>query len=165
VNGIEDAFNRKDRAALREGERKVEELLRDIDALVGTRSEFLLGKWIADARRWGTTDAERRLYEFNARNIITLWGTKCTEGQNDDLNLYAFKEWQGMFTSYFLPRWEAFFGRLNASLDSGVPLDRKPFADETCTMEQRWSHDTTRFATTPSGDAIAVARRLVAKWR
>ena len=55
---------------------------------------------------------ERRLYEWNARNIITLWGTKCTEGQNDDLNLYAYKEWQGMFASYFLPRWREFFARL-----------------------------------------------------
>ena len=165
VNSIEEAFNRKDRAALLERERQVRALLRDLDELVGTRPEFLLGRWIEDAKRWGTTDAERRLYEYNARNIITLWGTKCTEGQNDDLNLYAFKEWNGMFTSYFLPRWEAFFVRLNASLEHGTPFDRAPFAAEMCTWEQQWSRDTTRFATTPKGDAIAVARRLVGKWR
>ena len=79
--------------------------------------ERLAARTIADAKRWGTTDAERRLYEWNARNLITLWGEKCTESQNDDLNLYAYKEWEGMFSSYFLPRWEAFFARLNASLD------------------------------------------------
>ncbi len=165
VNRVQEAYARKDRAALLDAERQVSALLRDLDELVGTRREFLLGRWIADARRWGTTDAERRLYEYNARNIITLWGEKCTEGQNDDLNLYAFKEWQGMFASYFLPRWEAFFARLNASLDTGVPFDRAPFASEMCAWEQQWSRATAGFPAEPHGDAVAVARRMAVKWR
>jgi len=165
VRRVEDAYSRKDRSALLAAEGQVKTLLRDLDDLVGTRPEFLLGRWIADARRWGTTDAERQLYEWNARNIITLWGTKCTEGQNDDLNLYAYKEWEGMFTSYFLPRWEAFFTRLNASLDSGASFDRAPFATASCEWEQAWSHDTTSFRTVPAGDPIATAQRLVRKWQ
>lgn len=36
-------------------ERQIESLLQDIDALVGTRPELLLGRWIADVRRWGKT--------------------------------------------------------------------------------------------------------------
>jgi alpha-N-acetylglucosaminidase len=165
VHRVEDAYDRMDRPALLAAEGQVEALLRDLDDLVGTRPEFLLGRWIADAKRWGTTDAERRLYEWNARNIITLWGTKCTEGLNDDLNLYAFKEWEGMFTSYFLPRWEAFFTWLNTSLDTGAPFDRAPFAAASCEWEQQWSHDTTSFRTAPVGDPVATARRLVRKWR
>jgi alpha-N-acetylglucosaminidase len=165
VDSVQAAYKRKDRAALLAAEGHVESLLRDIDTLLATRPEFLLGRWIADARRWGTTDAERRLYEWNARNIITLWGTKCTEGQNDDLNLYAFKEWEGMFTSYYLPRWQAFFKDLNASLASGTPFDRKPFAAASCTWEQHWSHETTpTFRTTPTGDPVATAERLMKKW-
>ncbi len=165
VNQVQDAYERKDRPGLLAAEQRVDALLRDLDRLVATRPEFLLGRWIADAKRWGTTDAERRLYEWNARNIITLWGTKCTEGENDDLNLYAFKEWQGMFTSYFLPRWDAFFARLNASLDAGTAFDRAPFAAASCAWEQKWSRDTTSFRTTPTGDPIATARRLADKWR
>ncbi|HEX8725287.1 MAG TPA: alpha-N-acetylglucosaminidase [Gemmatimonadaceae bacterium] len=165
VNRVEAAYERKDRAGMLAAEHDVESLLRDLDELVGTRPEFLLGRWLAGARRWGTTDAERRLYEWNARNIITLWGTKCTEGQNDDLNLYAYKEWEGMFTSYFLPRWETFFTQLNAAFDRGAAFDRKPFAESSCAWEQAWSRDTTSFATVPKGDPIAVAKRLVAKWR
>jgi alpha-N-acetylglucosaminidase len=165
VNQVQDAYERKDRPGLLAAEQRVDALLRDLDRLVATRPEFLLGRWIADAKRWGTTDAERRLYEWNARNIITLWGTKCTEGENDDLNLYAFKEWQGMFTSYFLPRWDAFFARLNAPLDAGTAFDRAPFAAASCAWEQKWSRDTTSFRTTPTGDPIATARRLADKWR
>ena len=165
VTQVEDAFKRKDRVALVAAERRVVSLLRDLDALVATREEFLLGRWIADARRWGTTDGERRLYEWNARNIITLWGQKCTEGQNDDLNLYAFKEWQGMFTGYFLPRWEAFFASLNRALDGGTSFDRTSFATKMCAWEQAWSRRTDAFATAPSGDALAVTRRVWGKYR
>ncbi|MGH7583420.1 MAG: alpha-N-acetylglucosaminidase C-terminal domain-containing protein, partial [Gemmatimonadales bacterium] len=144
---------------------RVEDLLRDLDELTATRPEFLLGKWIADARRWGTTDAERNLYEWNARNLITLWGTKCTEGENDDLNLYAFKEWSGMFSGYFLPRWRKFFDALNGAFDSGTPFDRKPYAAASCEWERRWSSDTAAaFRTAPVGDEIEVSRRLVRKW-
>jgi len=164
VDSVQAAYQRNDRAAMLAREGQVEDLLRDIDTLLLTRPEFLLGRWIADARRWGTNDAERNLYEWNARNLITLWGTKCTEGENDDLNLYAFKEWQGMFSSYFLPRWEKFFTALNAAFDAGTPFDRKPFAEASCQWEQGWSLDLTPFPTEPSGDAIEVARRMVQKW-
>jgi len=164
IDSVEAAYTRQDRAALLRHEQRVLDLLDDLDTLVGTREEFLLGRWIADARRWGTTDAERRLYEWNARNIFTLWGTKCTEGQNDDLNLYAFREWQGMFGSYFRPRWATFFDGLNAALASGTPFDRPAFASESCEWEKRWSDDTTAFPTEPKGDAVAISERLMAKY-
>jgi len=164
VTRVEDAYRRKDRTALLEAEGEVVALLQGLDQLVGTRPEFLLGRWIDDARRWGTSDQERRLYEWNARNIITLWGTSCTEGEDDDLNLYAYKEWEGVVSSYFLPRWQAFFRDLNAALESGTPFDRKPYLAATCAWEQAWSRDTTSFRTAPAGDPVATARRLLREW-
>lgn len=164
VDSVEAAYARRDQPALARHEQRVLDLLDDLDTLVGTREEFLLGRWIADAKRWGTTDVERRLYEWNARNIFTMWGTKCTEGQNDDLNLYAFREWQGMFSSYFRPRWEQFFAGLNAALTSGTPFDRAAFASESCEWEKQWSHDTAAFPTEPTGDAVAISERLMAKY-
>lgn len=165
VNAVETAYQQGNRPALVLAEQRVAGLLRDLDTLVGTRKEFLLGPWLEDAKRWGTTDAERRLYEWNARNIITLWGVKCTEGQNDDLNLYAYKQWQGMFSEYYLPRWQEFFRRLNQSLDDGTTFDRAPFAADMCTWEQAWSRRTEPFPTEPSGDALAVSQRLLDKYR
>ncbi|MHB1096235.1 MAG: alpha-N-acetylglucosaminidase [Gemmatimonadaceae bacterium] len=165
VNEVESAYKRNDRPALSAAESRMLALIEDLDVLVGTREEFLLGRWLEDAKRWATTRAERDLYEWNARNIITLWGTKCTEGQNDDLNLYAYKEWQGMFSSYYLPRWKEFFVRLNASLDSNTPFDRAPFAADMCRWEQEWSRRHDAFATSPRGDAVETAVRLYDKYR
>jgi alpha-N-acetylglucosaminidase len=165
VTRVQEAYTQGDRPALAAAEGRVTDLLGDLDTLVSTREEFLLGRWIADARRWGHSDTERRLYEWNARNIITLWGTACTEGQNDDLNLYAFKEWAGMFGSYFLPRWREFFARLDRSLATGVPFDRAPFATAMCEWEKAWSREDGTFPTEPRGDAVTTARRLIAKYR
>ena len=47
----------------------------DMDALLSTRSEFMLGTWIGAARRLGTTPYEKDLYEYNARSIITFGGS------------------------------------------------------------------------------------------
>lgn len=165
VNAVQAAYAERDATALRAAEDRVLGLLDDLDELVGTRPEFLLGRWLEDAKRWGATPAERDLYEWNARNIITLWGTKCTEGQNDDLNLYAHKQWQGLFSDYYKPRWQAFFQGLDRSLAQGTTFDRKPFAEEMCAWEQEWSrrHDT--FPTEPRGDALAVVRRLLERYR
>ncbi len=165
VKAVEVAFAGKDRPALIAAEEKVIGLLLDLDELLGTRQEFLLGSWLEDAKRWGRTDAETSLYEWNARNLITLWGTKCTEGENDDLNLYAFKQWQGMFSSYYLPRWQEFFTRLNTSFDAGTPFDRRPFAADMCRWEHEWSRRRDTFPTEPRGDSLTIVRRLIAKYR
>ena len=165
VRDVEAAYRRGDRPALVVAEQRVVDLLRDLDDLVGTREEFLLGRWLDEAKRWATTPGERDLYEWNARNIITLWGTTCTEGQEDDLNLYAHKQWQGMFTSYYLPRWQEFFSGLNHAVDTGTSFDRAPFAAAMCRWEQDWSRRHEVFPTRPRGDALAVSQRLYSRYR
>ncbi|XP_059151903.1 LOW QUALITY PROTEIN: alpha-N-acetylglucosaminidase-like [Physella acuta] len=50
------------------------DLLADLDHLLSANERFLLGTWIADARSWATDADESKLYEYNARNQITLWG-------------------------------------------------------------------------------------------
>ena len=57
------------------------------------------------------------MYEYNARNLLTLWGES---GEIDD---YAAKNWGGIVSGYYYNRWDLF---LNMSLDSmlhGKELD------------------------------------------
>ena len=164
ARAVEDAFMRRDVAALARAEERIVGLLEDLDTLVGTRREFLVGPWLEAAKRWGTTDAERRLYEWNARNIITMWGTDCTEGQYEDLNLYAHKQWQGMFTDYYLPRWREFIGRLRTSLEDGAEFDRAPFVADMYAWELGWCERADSYPVKPSGDELVLARELFAKY-
>ncbi len=46
------AYDRKDAAAFEKSADEFMALGRDIDQFLGTRTEFMLGKWIADAKSW-----------------------------------------------------------------------------------------------------------------
>jgi len=73
-------------------------LIIDLDNLLGTNINYLLGQWLADAQSWAQTPFERDLNQFNALNQLTLWGP------NGEINDYAAKEWSGLVKSYYLER-------------------------------------------------------------
>ena len=90
------------------------DLLNDLDSLLGTHQAFLLGNFLEGAKALAETDNERKQYEFNARNQITLWGP---DGEILD---YATKQWNGIVKDYYLPRWTLFFNQLDISLRNNV---------------------------------------------
>ena len=46
---------------------QMDDLITDMDALMGTDEGFLLGPWVANASNWGHTAQEKALYSFNAK--------------------------------------------------------------------------------------------------
>lgn len=154
-----NACNAKDRRQLTEAGRRWLELTRDMDELLATRPEFLLGTWLADAKRWATNDRERRLYEWNARIQITLWGPK-----DSPLHDYAHKQWSGLLTGFYLPRWEQFLARLDKALEEGKEVDMAAWERDIREWEDKWTHATETYPTEPTGDSVAVAKSLYAKW-
>ena len=49
------------------------DLLQDLDELLQSGSKFLLGKWIADARSWGTTEGVRNSYYLSVFLFLFLF--------------------------------------------------------------------------------------------
>jgi alpha-N-acetylglucosaminidase len=164
-------------AALAEASRRFLDLGNDLDALLETRREFLLGPWLDDAKRWATSDAERRLYEKNARLQITVWGPPAPDALLFD---YSNRQWAGLIRSYYLPRWEKYFAFLAAQPAAPAttrysedklkksynrPADNaNPFYTDLAKWEQSWSDGTDTFPAQPSGNSVAVAGRLLTKW-
>jgi alpha-N-acetylglucosaminidase len=134
-------------------------LILDLDELLGTRQEFLLGKWIADARAWGKDDAERALLEWNARNQVTMWGNR-----ESMLRGYARKEWNGLLRDFYLPRWQKFYSELGECLRAGTDFDEPAFQLRLRSWEEAWTHRFDGIAAAPQGDAVALAGRLVRKY-
>ena len=71
-------------------------LISDMDTLLSTRKEFLLGVWLESAKAMGTNAEESALYEKNARNLLGTWGNKDCK-----LFDYACKQWSGMMDGYY----------------------------------------------------------------
>jgi alpha-N-acetylglucosaminidase len=165
IREVEKAYDEKNLVKIRMFRNLYLGLISDFDDLLATRKEYLLGTWIENAKSWGKTKKEQDLYEWNAKNLITLWGQDCTEGQPDDLNNYALKQWSGMFRSYHLVRWTKFFDELEAAVQKNENWDRSRFYAESCAWEKEWCNRHEHFPTKPVGDPVSVARGIWIKYK
>jgi len=155
---VAKAWEAKDTEALQHASQRFLQLIRDVDELLATRQEFLLGCWLEDAKRWGTTDQERAKFQWNARRVLTLWG------QGPAIDDYARKEWSGMLSGYYLKRWELFLHELAQSLSRNQPFDGKQFHQELRKWMAQWSDQQETYPTEPHGDSVAVAQKLWQKY-
>jgi alpha-N-acetylglucosaminidase len=123
------------------------DLLNDLDNLLGTHEDFLLGKFLESAKNSASNDDEKRQYEFNARNQITLWGPS---GQIVD---YATKQWNGVFEDYYIPRWSLFFSQLRTSFETRTPFNQSKFqGDVLQQVELPFNNDDKVYPTQPRGE-------------
>jgi alpha-N-acetylglucosaminidase len=134
-------------------------LIKDMDALLGTRSEFLLGRWLKSARAIGHTQQEKDLYERNARNLITLWGNKDCRIRD-----YACRQWNGMMGGFYYPRWERFFTFVEAAMVEGVPYDEDKFVSESKDWEWEWLSGHEEYISEPFGSEIEECLKIWNKY-
>ena len=135
-------------------------LMDDLDALLATRREFLLGRWIGDARRCGASAAEADLYEKNARDLITLWGDK-----ESGLHEYACRQWAGLIKDFYKPRWEQYFAYLRVKMERGERMEETSFDTAIKDWEWKWVNTVGGgYPSEPSGDVLKVVRRLYTKY-
>ena len=132
------------------------DLIDDLDALLATQKDFLLGPWLADARNKGITPAEKALYERNARDLITLWGDA-----NSPLHEYANRQWSGLLKDFYKPRWEKFFAFLT---DNPSP-DLASFDTAIRQWEWSWVNEQKAYPTTAKDDPVATVKQLYRKYR
>lgn len=126
------------------------------DSLLATRPEFKVGPWIEYARNAGTNDAEKDLYEWNARVQVTTWGNRT--GAEAGLRDYAHKEWSGMLRDFYYPRWKAYFDSLDGELH-GTKAEQIDFY----AMEEPWTLAKNPYATEPEGESVEVAKAVFNK--
>lgn len=135
-------------------------LMDDLDVLLATRREFLLGRWIGDARRCAASAAEADLYEKNARDLITLWGDK-----ESGLHEYACRQWSGLIKDFYKPRWERYFGYLRQKMERGDRMEETSFDEAIRDWEWKWVNTTGGgYPEQPVGDVLTVVRRLYTKY-
>ena len=151
---ITNSYQNKNIEKFDESVKKFINLSEKIEQLLTTRKEFLLGKWIGDSREHATNVQEEYLYEQNAKKIITIWGGHWLYG-------YALKDWAGMYSSYYLPRWKKFFVSMRSEISGGDILDYDSFIKDIMIWEDNWVNLREKEITSvPSGNSIMLAKEL-----
>ena len=155
-----DAYRQKNIAGFKRYSREYVQLISDMDALLATRKDFLLGPWLADARKQGNTTAEKDLYERNARDLITLWGDA-----NSPLHEYSCRQWSGLFNDFYKVRWEKFFALLNDALQQGKGADITGFDKSISQWEWQWVNSHKNYPLQASGSSVSQANAIYNKYR
>jgi alpha-N-acetylglucosaminidase len=125
------------------------------DQLLATNRFFLVGAWLADVRPWASNLTEFARLEYDARSILTTWGSRKAS-EDGELHDYGNKDWAGLTRDYYRARWQTYFESLDAELRSGsaaAPIDWYALGDA-------WNHSTQRYSGRPHGDAYAIAARI-----
>ncbi len=175
---LADAYRKGDQRAFRKSSRKFLLLMDDLNRLLGSRSEFLLGKWIEDARKIGKTEAEKDLYEQNARSLLTIYGPYDPKAIQYD---YAARQWNGLIRHFYKPRWKMFIDFLDAELSKPVSEryveekinheynrpanESNPFYRKLSSWEVDWtlSHQPS-LLTKPEGNTYKLSRAFYHRW-
>jgi len=153
------AFQAHDAEALHTTGDKMLGLIRDMDQLAGTRREWLLGVWLANARAWGATAAEKDLCERNARELLTTWT------RYDNITDYANRQWNGLLGEFYLHRWQIWLTTLEQSSDKNIPFDETATREKMREWELSWTQQKGGdFATVPHGNAVHISQKLFQKY-
>jgi len=136
------------------------EMISDLDKLLASNTNFLLGKWIEGARNSVIKEPKevQDLYEFNARNQITMWG------YHENIEDYASKQWAGLVGDYYMRRWKLFSGLMLACLMNGSHLNFDEYENERYTLEREWNMELIKYPTEPKGQLMEIVNDIYLKY-
>jgi alpha-N-acetylglucosaminidase len=130
------------------------QLIQDIDALLATNVNFLLGVWTGQAARASPSDAPAGDFLANAKNQVTLWGP---HGEEND---YATKEWAGLAGDYFGARYSLLLDAVHEGLAHNSVVNFTAVREATIHMGQQWYTAPATYPNTTSGSSLGLATRL-----
>lgn len=154
---IRAAYEAKDRTRFRALTAEWQDGMRLLDQVTGSDPNLLLGTWLSRARSRGADRAEQDRYEYDARSLLSVWGRRSTS-EGGFLHDYANREWSGLISELYAPRWAAYFAALDEALVTGAA----PREIDWHAFEEEWAGRTTRHPDRPSGDPYRLATAVAA---
>lgn len=151
------AYKAKDRTMFAHATNKFLDLLLQQDRLLSSMPDFMVGRWIKQARSLGANSSESDHYEWNARVQITTWGNRDA-AERGGLREYAHKEWSGVLRDFYYPRWKAYFDALAATLD-GKPMKHFDFY----AMDEKWTLKHNAYPSEAQGNPVEHSQKAFAE--
>ncbi|HLK14579.1 MAG TPA: alpha-N-acetylglucosaminidase TIM-barrel domain-containing protein [Fimbriimonadaceae bacterium] len=128
-------------------QKRFDDLMLDLDALLDTAPQYRLSNWISDARH---AAGNGEVMENGARLQVTVWGGK-------ELFDYAAKEWSGLVGDFYRVRWDRFFDALGHDL-----FNEDGFRSASAEWELQWCNRTS-LPRIPKVDPIEQVRKILAE--
>ncbi|KAK9128725.1 hypothetical protein Syun_017522 [Stephania yunnanensis] len=157
------AFQQNNATALVLHSQKFLRLIKDIDTLLASDDNFLLGTWLESAKKLAANPTEMKQYEWNARTQVTMWYDN-TETNQSRLHDYANKFWSGLLEGYYLPRAATYFARLLKSLRQNQRFQLEDWRREWISYSNRWQSGQELYPVKAQGDSLAISKALFKKY-
>ena len=156
---LRNAYAGRDKDAFASAAKRYLEAIKDTDKLLSTNEMFLASRWLQDADNKADSQAEAKLYQWNARDLITLWG-----GQHSTLHDYAQRQYGGMMGDFNYTRWEMFFADIENSLEQGLDFDNRASQQKILDYQEKWTHSMDGYPLRPEGDPVEEACKIFDKY-
>lgn len=155
------AYKSSDTDAFKQSSAQLIAIADDMEAVTSTSRYYLLGRWVEQAKALasGTDDMTKRLYEFNAKALITTWGA-YNQAEIGQLHDYSNRQWSGLISDYYKPRWVRWIGERIKELE-GKEYETKINWFE---WEWEWARGNDTYPTEPSDEDLkAIGERIIGK--
>ncbi|KAG9458243.1 hypothetical protein H6P81_002751 [Aristolochia fimbriata] len=158
-----NAYRHRNAKMLSVHSQKFLELIMDIDTLLASDGNFLLGTWLESAKKLSVNSAEMKQYEWNARTQVTMWFDNTSTNQSK-LHDYANKFWSGLLERYYFPRASTFFSYLQKSLRKNKRFQVDKWRREWISYSNKWQAGTEKYPIKAEGDALKLSKALFMKY-
>lgn len=152
------AYNDKNLDDLKKSGDKLLKFIEDAEKLLASDKIYLLGRWINNATNIAP-EKYKDLFEFNARNLVTLWGP------DGNINDYAAKSWAGLYIDYYYPRWKLFIDEVVNATETETDFDYDKFKADALNFGREWQNSTTIYNDEPIGITTEIAKELYEKYK
>ncbi len=156
---IVDAYKKKEMRKFTDLSQRFLGFFDDLNDVLKTKKEFLLGPWIAEARAWGKSQQQQDKFEKDVKMLITTWGERQLSEQGK-LHDYAFREWEGIMVDLYKSRWETYFRLLSSKTNKG----QEPSIDW-YDFEYSWIMNNKQYSTEPLGNPVEACVIVYKKYR
>lgn len=148
------AFKNKEIQEFRKKSKKYLFAILDLDTLLSSKPLFTVSHYLYHARNRANSAHQAKLYEWNARNIITQWGAK-----NTVLNNYAQRQYSGLMRDLYYPRWKVFFEDAVKSLEQNSELNDSTIL-KISDLEDDWVKSQKEYTGKNNQNYVSVARKI-----
>lgn len=153
------AYLKKDIRSMKKYKRQILQLFDDIDELLASNPNYLVGEWIKMARDFGIDDKEKDYFETDAHKIITVWGEKGRA-----LNDYANRSIAGLMKDYYKERWKILLDEAIISVTKNESANEKLILEKVNEFGWLWANSHNKYQSTPKGNTLKISKKLFNKY-